>query len=38
MQEVEAHNDDDFEATLSQLDTFEIEQKYLTETRSIRKR
>ncbi|XP_012236348.1 replication factor C subunit 1 [Bombus impatiens] len=29
--EAEGHNDDDFEATLRQLDTSDIEQRYLTE-------
>ncbi|XP_026669374.1 replication factor C subunit 1 isoform X2 [Ceratina calcarata] len=31
--ESEIHNDDDFEATLTQLDTSDIEKKYLEETR-----
>ncbi|XP_017758699.1 PREDICTED: replication factor C subunit 1 [Eufriesea mexicana] len=32
-EEARGHNDNDFEATLSQLDTSDIEQKYLTETK-----
>ncbi|KAF3423622.1 hypothetical protein E2986_03148 [Frieseomelitta varia] len=31
--EAKGHNDDDFEATLCQLDTSDIEQKYLSETK-----
>lgn len=32
--EAKSHDDDDFEATLIQLDTFDIEQKYLAENKS----
>ncbi|XP_053978468.1 replication factor C subunit 1 [Hylaeus volcanicus] len=33
-EEAKSHNDDDFECTLIELDTSDIEQKYLTETKS----